>query len=231
MSRGRTRTAASPPRWPTCPISPTTSTTPEACPSTRSSSVAATSDREPLIRAITDVAEGVYDGLTLGAEATFAAEGVEGQLRYDPMSMRPFMSYPEGRLRRALAEDHRLRSAETDLRARQLVPARPRGRPLPLARISRQPARRCCGCIRLKQRRGQRAAHAGRHPPDPGRAQPGRRRRSRPRTSTRLLSIDAERWRREMAHREQHLAQFDGLPNEIWAAHRRIAAVLEQGAD
>ncbi|HXS23045.1 MAG TPA: phosphoenolpyruvate carboxykinase (GTP), partial [Gemmatimonadales bacterium] len=55
-----------------------------------------TSDREPLVRAITDVAEGVYDGLTLGAEATFAAEGVDGQLRYDPMSMRPFMSYPEG---------------------------------------------------------------------------------------------------------------------------------------
>ena len=53
-----------------------------------------TRDREPLIRAITDLAEGVYDGLTLGAEATFAAEGVEGQLRYDPMSMRPFMSYP-----------------------------------------------------------------------------------------------------------------------------------------
>src|SRR5207247_1299493 len=39
---------------------------------------------------------GVYDGSTLGAEATFAAEGVEGLLRYDPMSMRPFMSYPEG---------------------------------------------------------------------------------------------------------------------------------------
>ena len=55
-----------------------------------------TRDREPLIRAINDLAEGVYDGLTLGAEATFAAEGVDGQLRYDPMSMRPFMSYPEG---------------------------------------------------------------------------------------------------------------------------------------
>src|SRR5205085_1028050 len=55
-----------------------------------------TRDREPLIRAITDVAEGVYDGLTLGAEATFAAEGVDGQLRYDPMSMRPFMAYGEG---------------------------------------------------------------------------------------------------------------------------------------
>ena len=46
-----------------------------------------TRDREPLIRAITDLAEGVYDGLTLGAEATFAAEGVEGVLRYDPMSI------------------------------------------------------------------------------------------------------------------------------------------------
>src|SRR5687767_12931356 len=55
-----------------------------------------TRDREPLIRAITDIAEGVYDGLTLGAEATFAADGLDGQLRYDPMSMRPFLSYPEG---------------------------------------------------------------------------------------------------------------------------------------
>ncbi len=55
-----------------------------------------TRDREPLIRAITDLAEGVYDGLTLGAEATSAAEGVEGQLRYDPMSNRPFMAYGEG---------------------------------------------------------------------------------------------------------------------------------------
>lgn len=55
-----------------------------------------TKDREPLIRVINDVAEGVYDGLTLGAEATFAAEGLDGQLRYDPMSMRPFLSYSEG---------------------------------------------------------------------------------------------------------------------------------------
>lgn len=50
---------------------------------------------EPLIRAITDLAEGVYDGLTLAAEATFTAEGTEGVLRYDPMSMRPFMASPE----------------------------------------------------------------------------------------------------------------------------------------
>ena len=31
-----------------------------------------------------------------GAEATAAADGKEGLLRYDPMSMRPFMSYAEG---------------------------------------------------------------------------------------------------------------------------------------
>jgi len=46
------------------------------------------------------VAEGVYDGLTLGAEATFAADGLDGQLRYDPMSMRPFMSYRRAPTRR-----------------------------------------------------------------------------------------------------------------------------------
>ena len=46
-----------------------------------------------------------------------------------------------------------------------------------------------------------------------------------------ILSIDSERWRTEMARREQHLAQFDGLPPEIWAAHRRVAAALGVQAD
>jgi phosphoenolpyruvate carboxykinase (GTP) len=30
-----------------------------------------------------------------------------------------------------------------------------------------------------------------------------------------------------MKFREQHLAQFANLPQEIWDAHRRIAAALE----
>ena len=92
--RGRTRTAGSPPRWPTCPTSPPDFDDPRGVPIDAIIFGGRTRDREPLIRAITDPAEGVYDGLTLGAEATFAAEGVEGVLRYDPMSMRPFMSYP-----------------------------------------------------------------------------------------------------------------------------------------
>ena len=29
-----------------------------------------------------------------------------------------------------------------------------------------------------------------------------------------------------MANREEHLKLFDGLPEEIWQAHRRIAADL-----
>jgi hypothetical protein len=31
----------------------------------------------------------------------------------------------------------------------------------------------------------------------------------------------------EIAHREQHLAQFTGLPEQIWQAHRRVAAALK----
>ena len=37
-----------------------------------------TRDREPPARVVDGNAAGVYDGLTLGAEATFAAEGVDG---------------------------------------------------------------------------------------------------------------------------------------------------------
>jgi phosphoenolpyruvate carboxykinase (GTP) len=42
----------------------------------------------------------------------------------------------------------------------------------------------------------------------------------------RLLSIDGALWRDEMISREQHLAQFSGLPDEIWAAHRRMTDSL-----
>jgi phosphoenolpyruvate carboxykinase (GTP) len=45
-----------------------------------------------------------------------------------------------------------------------------------------------------------------------------------------ILSIDVPRWQREMAHREQHLSLFRDLPEEIWAAHRRVAAELDAEA-
>ena len=42
----------------------------------------------------------------------------------------------------------------------------------------------------------------------------------------RILTIDKERWQQEMGFREEHLSQFDRMPEEIWEAHRRVAADL-----
>ncbi len=183
-----------------------------------------TRDREPLIRAITDLAEGVYDGLTLGAEATFAAEGVDGQLRYDPMSMRPFMSYPEGAyaahwlkiigaasdqpifahvnwFQRDPEDGHFLWPGYRDnlrplLWLLQLRDGEVSGRPTPVGIVPTREELDLDGVEIL------------------------------PQDLEKILSIDTERWTTEMARREQHLAQFDGLPEEIWAAHRRVAAAL-----
>jgi phosphoenolpyruvate carboxykinase (GTP) len=183
-----------------------------------------TSDREPLIRAITDVAEGVYDGLTLGAEATYAAEGVEGQLRYDPMSMRPFLSYPEGAyaahwlkiigsarekpifahvnwFQRDSEDGHFLWPGYQDnLRALlwllKLKNGEVTGRATPVG-ILPTPDELDLDGVPVK-----------------------------PRDLDTLLSIDTERWRQEMGFREEHLSQFTDLPEEIWAAHRRVAADL-----
>ena len=187
-----------------------------------------TRDREPLVRAITDIAEGVYDGLTLGAEATFAAEGVDGQLRYDPMSMRPFMSYPEGPyaahwlkiigaaketpifahvnwFQRDAVDNHFLWPGyRENLRALlwlvQLKNGEVSGRSTPVGVIPTEAELDLAG-LDLPQE-----------------------------DLDRLLSIDLERWRQEMGFREAHLREFPGLPEEIWAAHRRVAEALEQEA-
>ena len=183
-----------------------------------------TRDREPLIRAITDLAEGVYDGLTLGAEATFAAEGVDGQLRYDPMSMRPFMSYPEGAyaahwlriigsatvkpifahvnwFQRDPDDGHFLWPGYRDnlrplLWLLQLKDGEVQGRQTPV------------GIVPTREELDLRGINI------------------RPGDLDKVLSIDSARWTVEMAHREQLLSKFDGLPEEIWAAHWRVAEAL-----
>jgi phosphoenolpyruvate carboxykinase (GTP) len=184
-----------------------------------------TSDREPLIRAITDLAEGVYDGLTLGAEATYAAEGVEGQLRYDPMSMRPFMSYAEGDY---AAHWLRIVGAATEqpifahvnwfqkdpddghfvwpgyrenlrplLWLMQLKDGEVSGRQTPVGILPTQDELDLTGMDVPQQ------------------------------DLDRVLTIDTDRWRAEMGFREDHLRQFDNLPEEIWDAHRRVTAALD----
>jgi phosphoenolpyruvate carboxykinase (GTP) len=185
-----------------------------------------TRDREPLVRAITDIAEGVYDGLTLGAEATFAADGLDGQLRYDPMSMRPFMSYPEGAyaahwlkiigeathqpifahvnwFQRDAEDGHFLWPGyRENLRAllwlMQLKDGEVTGVPTPVGII---PAKEELDIDGLDI--------------DPA-------------DLDTLLTVDIDRWKQEIGFREEHLAQFKGLPEAIWEAHRRVAAALDE---
>ena len=184
-----------------------------------------TRDREPLIRAITDLAEGVYDGLTLGAEATYAAEGVEGQLRYDPMSMRPFMSYSEG----AYAA-HWLKiigaAREQPIFAHVNWFQRDRGDGHFLWPGYNENLRPLLWLLQLE--RGEvsgRRTPVGILPTEEELALDGV---DIPREDLdRILTIDTDRWRQELANREEHLSKFEGLPEEIWEAHRRVAAALD----
>jgi phosphoenolpyruvate carboxykinase (GTP) len=187
-----------------------------------------TSDREPLIRAITDVAEGVYDGLTLGAEATFAAEGVDGQLRYDPMSMRPFLSYPEG----AYAA-HWLRilggAREKPIFAHVNWFQRDRADGHFLWPGYQDNLRPLLWLLRLRNGEVEgRQTPVGILPTADELDLDGMT--LAPRDLDVLLTIDVDRWRQEMTFREEHLAQFADLPDEVWAAHRRVAGGLEQAS-
>jgi phosphoenolpyruvate carboxykinase (GTP) len=183
-----------------------------------------TRDREPLVRAITDLAEGVYDGLTLGAEATFAAEGTEGVLRYDPMSMRPFMAYPEGAY---AAHWLKVIGAATDQPVFAHVNWFQRGEDGHFLWPGyRDNLRALLWLCRLKD-----GEVTGRQTPVgvvPTEEELDLRGMDLPEQDLqRLLTIDVDRWCQEMGHREEHLAQFPGLPEEIWEAHRRVAAALD----
>ena len=184
-----------------------------------------TRDREPLIRAINDLAEGVYDGLTLGAEATFAAEGKEGVLRYDPMSNRPFMAYGEGDyarhyldivgaakeqpifahvnwFQRDPEDGHFLWPGYREnlhplLWLLQLKNGEVKGRQTPV------------GILPTKEELSLEGVDMSEQDLD------------------KILSIDKVRWQQEMGYRAEHLEQFDNLPEEIWEAHRRVAADLD----
>jgi phosphoenolpyruvate carboxykinase (GTP) len=185
-----------------------------------------TSDREPLIRAITDPAEGVYDGLTLGAEATFAAEGVDGVLRYDPMSMRPFLSYPEG----AYAA-HWLKiigsAREMPIFAHVNWFQRDHEDGHYLWPGYRDNLRPLLWLMRLKD-----GAVTGRRTPVGILPTKDELDLDGVDITTAdldtILSVDVGLWRREMANRSRHLAEFDNLPEEIDAVHRRITAALDE---
>ena len=183
-----------------------------------------TRDREPLVRAITDLAEGVYDGLTLGAEATFAADGLDGQLRYDPMSMRPFMAYGEG-----------------DYAAHWLEVIGKASQPPIFAHVNwfqrdaedghflwpgyRENLRPLLWLMQFKEGEVEGVkTPVGVIPAESELVMDGLEVPAE--DMSRILTLDTERWRQEMGFREEHLAQFERLPEEIWEAHRRVAADL-----
>jgi phosphoenolpyruvate carboxykinase (GTP) len=186
-----------------------------------------TRDREPLIRAITDVAEGVYDGLTLGAEATAAADGLEGVLRYDPMSMRPFMSYPE-----ADYAAHWLKvigaATEKPIFAHVNWFQRDADDGHFLWPGYRENLRPLLWLMQLKNGEVEGVETAvGVIPTKDELNLDGLDERALA-DLDRILTIDTARWRQEMGFREQHLGQFENLPEEIWEAHRRVAGDLDK---
>jgi len=185
-----------------------------------------TRDREPLIRAITDLAEGVYDGLTLGAEATAAAEGKEGVLRYDPMSNRPFMAYGEGDY-----AQHYLNvvgaAKEQPLFAHVNWFQRDPEDGHFLWHGYRDNLRPLLWLMQLKDGdvKGRETA-VGIIPTEDELNLEGMN--TKPEDLETILKINVPRWQQEMANREEHLQQFPGMPDAIWEAHRRVAAALEE---
>jgi phosphoenolpyruvate carboxykinase (GTP) len=176
--------------------------------------------REPLIRALPDLAAGVYDGLTLGAEATAAAEGKAGVLRYDPMSMRPFLSYCEG--------DYAAHWLEVVGRARE--------RPI-FAHVNwfqkddagdyiwpgyGENLRALLWLLDLKAGRAK-----GRQTPVgvvPAASELNLEGLDLPSERVdALLHYNPDEWRPEVESRREHLAQFERLPPEVMAAHEALA--------
>lgn len=187
-----------------------------------------TRDREPLIRAIDNLVDGVYDGLTLGAEATFAADGLDGQLRYDPMSMRPFFSYSEGRYAehwlKVLGQLKEMpmfahvnwfqREPETgrylwpgfreNLRAlnwlTQYRDGKVKGRKTPI------------GVLPLVEELDFTGLEIDAADLD------------------KLLRVDVERWLQETDRRAEHLRELPDMPREIWDAHEALVEALRAEA-
>jgi phosphoenolpyruvate carboxykinase (GTP) len=185
-----------------------------------------TRDREPLIRAISDVAEGVYDGLTLGAEATFAAEGVEGQLRYDPMSMRPFMAYAEGDYAQHWLDIIGAAADKPIFAHVNWFQRDPQDGHF-LWNGYRDNVRALLWLLQYRKGEVEGVETAvGVLPKESELNLEGMEFRDG--DLAKLLSIDADRWRQEMKFREEHLAQFPTLPEAIWEAHRRVAAALDK---
>ncbi|AZA14708.1 phosphoenolpyruvate carboxykinase (GTP) [Corynebacterium choanae] len=187
-------------------------------------------DREPLIRAFRDPAEGVYDGLTLGAEATAAAEGVAGQLRYDPMSMRPFMAYPEGKYGQHwlnILDQVKEKGGDEAMPIFAHVNWFQRGED---GRYMwpgyRDNLRALLWMLDFKDGKVEGTKTPVGYIPKAEELNLTGFKGSKEDLDA-ILTIDHDRWMQEMASREEHLNQFPNMPERIWEAHNRIKEDLE----
>ncbi len=154
----------------------------------------------------------------------FAADGLDGQLRYDPMSMRPFMAYGEG-----------------DYAAHWLEVIGKASQPPIFAHVNwfqrdaedghflwpgyRENLRPLLWLMQFKEGEVEGVkTPVGVIPAESELVMDGLEVPAE--DMSRILTLDTERWRQEMGFREEHLAQFERLPEEIWEAHRRVAADL-----
>ncbi|MGO1183904.1 MAG: phosphoenolpyruvate carboxykinase (GTP) [Micrococcaceae bacterium] len=184
-----------------------------------------TRDREPLVRVMDDYVEGIYDGFTLGAEATFAADGLDGQLRYDPMSMRPFMSLPESQyLQHWLTMMDQLASPPLFAHVNWFQRNDDGGFLWPGFRENVR------ALVWLMQYAAEEVT--GSETPVGVIPTVSELNRSGLQISEsdldQLLHLDLDRWVQEMRFREEHLHQFSELPERIWQAHRRVSGELQR---
>jgi phosphoenolpyruvate carboxykinase (GTP) len=149
-------------------------------------------------------------------------------LRYDPMSMRPFMSYPEGPY-----AAHWLKiigqASEQPIFAHVNWFQRDPGDGHFLWPGYRDNLRPLLWLMQLKNGEVKgRATAVGIIPTKEELELDGVD--VSPQDLDTILSINVERWQQEIANRAEHLALFDNLPDEIWQAHNRVAQALQDEA-
>ena len=192
-------------------------------------------DTVPLVLEAESWEHGVYMGATLSSETTAAAEGALGNLRFDPMAMRPFIGYDVQRYLGhwlsfgARTAPHRLPKIfsvnwyQKGADGKFLWPGFGEN-----ARVLDWVFRRCADDAAARPAAVQ--TPAGLVPPADGLDTAGLAGVT-PATMRALLSVDAATWTREMARHRAFLDSLGGrLPPAIEAEHARIGARVRAAA-